>query len=168
MTDNRKLAEYKEHQACEVPLTELLRDIPKDFRVVLPCQWSDDGRETGYRFIPVGYLMHRAANELDAAAEDRAWEKAMANITGLERNAVLEEAAKECLKRVGDTLTNDECCYGMANAIRALKNNAAPDCNATLEAWTFIDAVSAMGFPPQWAYVAEEANRIRALKNKAN
>ena len=129
MTDNRKLAEYKEHQACEVPLTELLRDIPKDFRVVLPCQWSDDGRETGYRFIPVGYLMHRAANELDAAAEDRAWEKAMANITGLERNAVLEEAAKECLKRVGDTLTNDECCYGMANAIRALKNNAAPQAN---------------------------------------
>ena len=85
-----------------------------------------------------------------------------------ERNAVLEDAAKECLKRVGDTLTNDECCYGMANAIRALKNNAAPDCNATLEAWTFIDAVSAMGFPPQWAYVAEEANRIRALKNKAD
>ena len=81
MTDNRKLAEYKEHQACEVPLTELLRDIPKDFRVVLPCQWSDDGRETGYRFIPVGYLMHRAANELDAA--------------GSERDEELEELAKD-------------------------------------------------------------------------
>ena len=71
MTDNRKLAEHKEHQAYEVPLTELLRDIPKDFRVVLPCQWSDDGRETGHRFIPVGYLMHRAADKLDAAGSER-------------------------------------------------------------------------------------------------
>lgn len=54
------------NQPCEVPLIEQLRGIPEDYRTVRAIQWSDDGRETGHQFIPVGYMMHRAANEIEA------------------------------------------------------------------------------------------------------
>src|SRR5688572_7113293 len=54
-------------QACEVPLIEQLRSIPKDYRTSRAIQWADDGRETGHQFIPVGYMMHRAADELEKA-----------------------------------------------------------------------------------------------------
>ena len=53
--------------ACEVPLIQQLRSIPKDYRTVRAIQWADDGRETGHQFIPVGHMMHRAADELEAA-----------------------------------------------------------------------------------------------------
>ena len=52
-------------QACEVPLVELLRNVPKDFSIWVPCQWAEDGRETGHRRIPVAHLMNRAANEIE-------------------------------------------------------------------------------------------------------
>jgi hypothetical protein len=51
--------------ACEVPLVEQLRSIPKDYRAVLAIQWADDGRETGHQYIPVGFMMHRAADEIE-------------------------------------------------------------------------------------------------------
>ena len=54
-----------DQQACEVPLVEQLRSIPKDYRTVRAIQWSDDGRETGHQFIPVGHMMHRAADEIE-------------------------------------------------------------------------------------------------------
>ena len=54
-----------DQQACEVPLVEQLRSIPKDYRTCRAIQWSDDGRETGHQFIPVGFMMHRAADEID-------------------------------------------------------------------------------------------------------
>jgi hypothetical protein len=54
-----------DQQECEVPLTEQLRSIPKDYRTCRAIQWSDDGLETGHQFIPVGYMMHRAADEID-------------------------------------------------------------------------------------------------------
>ena len=57
---------YEALQACEVPLIEQLRSIPKEFRAVRPIQWAEDGRETGHQFIPVGHMMHRAADELEA------------------------------------------------------------------------------------------------------
>ena len=52
--------------ACEVPLVEKLRSIPKDYRTSVAIQWAEDGRETGHRFIPVGYMMHEAADEIEA------------------------------------------------------------------------------------------------------
>lgn len=58
---------------CEVPLIEKLRSIPKDYRTAVAIQWADDGRETGHRFIPVGYMMHEAADEIErlrAALDD--------------------------------------------------------------------------------------------------
>ena len=54
-----------DQQACEVPLTEQLRSIPKDYRTCRAIQWSEDGRETGHQFIPVGFMMHRAADEIE-------------------------------------------------------------------------------------------------------
>jgi hypothetical protein len=54
-----------DQQACEVPLVEQLRSTPKDYRTVRAIQWSEDGRETGHQFIPVGFMMHRAADEID-------------------------------------------------------------------------------------------------------
>ena len=55
-----------EHQACEVPLVEQLRSVPKTFGAWRATQWSDDGRETGHQHIPVGYLFHRAADEIES------------------------------------------------------------------------------------------------------
>jgi hypothetical protein len=49
----------------EVPLIEQLRSVPIELRVTLEIQWAEDGTATGHRFIPVGYMMHRAADELD-------------------------------------------------------------------------------------------------------
>ena len=54
-----------DQQACEVPLAEQLRSIPKDYRTCRAIQWSEDGRETGHQFIPVGFMMHRAADEIE-------------------------------------------------------------------------------------------------------
>lgn len=67
-----------ENQACEVPLVEQLRSIPEDYRTVRAIQWSEDGSETGHQFIPVGFMMHRAAAEIErlraAAPEGEAQE----------------------------------------------------------------------------------------------
>ena len=50
---------------CEVPIVEKLRSVPKHYRTCVAIQWDDDGRETGHRFIPVGYMMHEAADEIE-------------------------------------------------------------------------------------------------------
>ena len=63
MTDPRCEADQQAH---EVPLVEQLRGIPKDYRTCRAIQWSDDGRETGHQFIPVGVMMHRAADMIEA------------------------------------------------------------------------------------------------------
>jgi hypothetical protein len=55
-----------DQQAYEVPLVEQLRSIPKDYRTCRAIQWSDDGRETGHQFIPVGHMMHGAADMIEA------------------------------------------------------------------------------------------------------
>ena len=52
--------------ANEVPFIEQLRSIPIGYRTCYAIQWDEDGRETGHRFVPVGYMMHRAADELEA------------------------------------------------------------------------------------------------------
>lgn len=51
---------------CEVPLIEKLRSVRKDYRTCEVIQWAEDGRETGHRFIPVGYMMHEAADEIES------------------------------------------------------------------------------------------------------
>lgn len=50
---------------CEVPIVEKLRSVPKDYRTCVAIQWAEDGAETGHRFIPVGYMMHEAADEIE-------------------------------------------------------------------------------------------------------
>ena len=51
-------------EPCEVPLIEQLRSVPKNYMMCAPIQWDEAGNETGHRFIPVGLMMHRAAEEL--------------------------------------------------------------------------------------------------------
>lgn len=66
-----------EDQACEVPLVEQLRSVPEDYRTVRAIQWAADGMEIGHQFIPVGFMMHRAAAEIErlraAAPEEQRW-----------------------------------------------------------------------------------------------
>jgi hypothetical protein len=50
---------------CEVPIVEKLRSVPKDYRTCVAIQWAENGAETGHRFIPVGYMMHEAADEIE-------------------------------------------------------------------------------------------------------
>lgn len=52
--------------AYAVPLVEKLRSVPKDYRTSVAIQWAEDGTETGHRSIPVGYMMHEAADEIEA------------------------------------------------------------------------------------------------------
>ena len=48
----------------QTPLTDLLRDVPKDLRAEWPIQWSDDGRETGHTLSPIGKHCHDAADRI--------------------------------------------------------------------------------------------------------
>ena len=50
---------------CAVPLVERLRSVPRDYCTWVAIQWTEDGRETGHRHIPVGEMMHEAADEID-------------------------------------------------------------------------------------------------------
>src|SRR3990167_416529 len=54
--------------ACEVPLIKQLRSVPKDCRVCIETQWGEDGTPTGHRYIPVGRMIHEAADALTQAA----------------------------------------------------------------------------------------------------
>jgi hypothetical protein len=60
------------NNAQEVPLVEKLRSVPKDYRTCVAIQWSESGSETGHRFIPVGYMMHEAADEIESLREQLA------------------------------------------------------------------------------------------------
>ena len=51
-------------QCCEVSLVEKLRSVDIGYRICVTIQWSESGVETGHRFIPVGYMMHEAANAI--------------------------------------------------------------------------------------------------------
>ena len=66
-----KSAVEEQQQAKEVPLMELLRKIPEDYRATIPFQWDENGAETGHHFIPVGKLAHKAAEELDRLRAER-------------------------------------------------------------------------------------------------
>lgn len=50
--------------ACATPLVEILRSVPKDYRTARAIQWAQDGTETGHQFIPVGNMMHEAADRI--------------------------------------------------------------------------------------------------------
>lgn len=77
MSQEHSPATLSEGGPCEVPLTEQLRSVPKDFRTSRAIQWSEDGRETGHQYIPVGFMMHRAADEIEKLQHDL--ERSMAN-----------------------------------------------------------------------------------------
>jgi len=66
-----KSAVEEQQQAKDVPLMELLRKIPEDYRATIPFQWDENGAETGHHFIPVGKLAHKAAEELDRLRVER-------------------------------------------------------------------------------------------------
>lgn len=56
-----------ENQACEVPLLELLRGVPKDARA-----WYEHN-STSHSHIPYGHLCHKAADmieQLEREADD--------------------------------------------------------------------------------------------------
>lgn len=56
--------------AIEVPLEELLRNIPANLRVTYPMQWGEDGRETGHSIVPIGSYCHRAADQIEQQAKE--------------------------------------------------------------------------------------------------
>ena len=65
-------------QTCEVPLVELLLDIPKDLRAEWEIQWFEDGTPSGHAMCPVGNYAHRAAErikQLEAENRDLIQEK---------------------------------------------------------------------------------------------
>lgn len=84
---------------AEVPLTEQLLSIPADYRTVRAIQWADDGRETGHQFIPVGHMMHRAANRiLDLERELAAALAALDTARAEEREACAKVCEEESIE----------------------------------------------------------------------
>jgi hypothetical protein len=59
-----------ETDGCETPLVDRLRMVPEDYRTSREIQWDSRGVPTGHQFIPVGYLMHTAANRIQALERD--------------------------------------------------------------------------------------------------
>jgi hypothetical protein len=47
-------------------LVEQLRAIPNNYRTWRAIQFTEDGREIGHQSIPVGYMMHEAANKIES------------------------------------------------------------------------------------------------------
>lgn len=64
------LIERPDNRAVQVPLIERLRRAPKDKASDVPFQWDEDGRETGHHHIPWGYMLHEAADALEAKERD--------------------------------------------------------------------------------------------------
>lgn len=56
----------------ETPIEEVLRRIPKDYRINISMQRSEGGIETGFHLIPIGHHVHRAANEITDLREQLA------------------------------------------------------------------------------------------------
>ena len=56
--------------ACDTQITDLLRAVPEDHRISIPIQWSECGLETGHHLIPIGGLVHKAADHIDALTKD--------------------------------------------------------------------------------------------------
>ena len=92
-----------EAQAAQTPLTDLLRAIPKDHRVIIESPFSSHS-------IPVGRLMHEAADALAAAvAKDTRWQQEMdaacKNVLNLTRQLA------EC-KAIGERMSN--ICFNLS------------------------------------------------------
>ena len=56
--------------ACDTQITDLLRAVPEDHRISIPIQWSECGLETGHHLIPIGGLVHKAADHIDALTQE--------------------------------------------------------------------------------------------------
>jgi len=73
---------------CEAPFIEQLRSVPIDYRTCVAIQWATDGSETGHRFIPVGYMMHEAAEQIERLRLQRdSWKEVAEHQYGLVRTA---------------------------------------------------------------------------------
>ena len=89
---------------CEVPITEKLRSVPSDYRTCRAIQWSDDGRETGHQLIPVGYMMHEAADKLDLLErENNALREQVA-----EKEAALAVCVETIRRIISDTVLDKQ------------------------------------------------------------
>lgn len=51
-------------QCCEIPLSDLARNVPIDLRGEWEIQWAEDGTPTGHEMAPVGAYVHRLADEI--------------------------------------------------------------------------------------------------------
>lgn len=66
MTDLKKQVD----DCCEMPLLDLLRDVPQDLRAEWPTHFSDYGTPIGFALSPIGKLIHKAADLIDQQAAE--------------------------------------------------------------------------------------------------
>lgn len=95
MTDN---------DAREVPFDEQLRTVPKDFRATFAIQWAADGTETGHRFIPIGYMAHKAADTI-LALRKRVGELERENAAAINWN----HSVRVCKEHTTDIVDGEGC-----------------------------------------------------------
>lgn len=73
------MSQIEEEQACETPLVDLLREIPKYHRTEWETQWFEDGTPSGHAMCPIGRDAHRAADTIESLEKELSVEKIFNN-----------------------------------------------------------------------------------------
>lgn len=103
--------------ACEVPLIEQLRDIPKDARLI----WTESDGLQATHCVPIGNLAHEAADALERAlpisCEDEV-ERVARAIWSAPKDQMASHYGSYTLKM---SLTRDEVMRAAERAIAAMR-----------------------------------------------
>lgn len=102
------------NNVCQVPLWELLRGIPKDFR-----QWFDEPNGVS-RHIPIGVYCHEVADILEKQWKEKLADQSQGgdNTNLIKQNEALREAllwARPYVARIRDTEAIDKALNLSAN-----------------------------------------------------
>ncbi len=125
-SDGKVQVQSQLNQACETPLPELLRIIPKDITIGLQIDHITFGAP--YHHIPVGYNCHRAADMIECLTALLS----ELRTTLAERDAAIAAKERELLRFIG---------Y-LSGAIPELHNVEVPRLAA---AWIAYQAALALG-----------------------
>jgi hypothetical protein len=94
----------KQPEEMQVPLYELLEDIPEDFRIGFK---DNDNWSAGVTWHPIGVTCHKAAAELRRLHEAHDWQYKMAG-DRLRRIEQLEKVNAELLEAIKAALSDDQ------------------------------------------------------------
>ena len=97
-------------KASAVPLSELVRSVPRDLRGVWEIQWFEDGTPCGHSHAPVGRYLHEQADEIErlTALLKYGRRPGKSNLPYIQRIAELEANLKLCNESCGEWADENE------------------------------------------------------------